>query len=170
MNLETIYYVGQSIAVIAILASLAFVGYQTRQTNRFARTELTRALLAETREFADSISTSPEMSAFMFEAQRAKEPLPPERFYRLAMYYASWFTAVESAFKINEEGLMEPSVYEHIRGTTRTMDCVNLRSWREHARPYHPRDFADDVDASFAMWDRERAKSEVVALKPKAPP
>lgn len=168
MTLETIYYMGQSVAVIAILVSLAFVGYQTRQTNRLARTELTRALLAETREFADSISTSPEMSAFMFEAQRAKEPLSPERFFRLAMYYASWFTAVESAFKINKQGLMEPSVYEHIRGTTRTMDCANLRLWWEHARPYHPRDFAADVDAAFAMWDGELTNNEAVALKPEA--
>ena len=72
------------------------------------------------------------------------------------MYYASWFTVVESAFKVNEQKLMEPSVYEHIRVTTRTLDCFNMRIWWKMARDSYAPDFASDVDDAFAEWDKAK--------------
>jgi hypothetical protein len=117
---------------------------------------LTRSLLAETRVFGDSLATSPEMSAFIFDSRNASEVLQPKDFLRLAMYYASWFTVVESAFKVNEQKLMEPSVYEHIRVTTRTLDCFNLRIWWKMTRDSYAPDFASDVDDAVAEWDKAK--------------
>ena len=159
MSLEAIYYIGQTVAVLAILGSLVFVAYQVWQTNKLARTELTRSLLEETRVFADSLAASAEMSGFMFESRNAAKMLPPKDFFRLGMYYASWFTVVESAFKVNEQKLMEPSVYQHIRGTTRTFDCFNMRVWWKMARNAYAADFASDVDDAFAEWDKARLQS-----------
>lgn len=156
MTLETIYYIGQTLAVAVILLSVAFVGYQTRQTNRLARTELTRSLLSETRVYGDAISTSPEMAEFMFKSLSATEQLPPQDFFRLGMYFASWFTALESAYKVNTQKLIEPSVYEHIRVTTRVMDCVNMRIWWQNARSFFAPDFAADVDGALRQWDAGR--------------
>jgi len=50
MTLETIYYIGQTVAVIGILASLIFVGIQIRQN-----TEQSKAAAAEAahRSFLD---------------------------------------------------------------------------------------------------------------------
>jgi hypothetical protein len=160
MSLESIYYIGQTIAVAAILVSLLFVAYQTRQTHRLARMELTRSLLAETRSFADVLSASPEMSDFMFDARIATDPLPPKQFFRLAMYYASWFTAVESAFRIHVQKLMDDGVYDHILVTTKTLDCVNMRAWWELARTSYPIDFAHEIDNALAEW-AERQTSTV---------
>jgi hypothetical protein len=159
MSLETVYYIGQTVAVIAILGSLVFVAYQTRQTSRLARTELTRSLLAETRAFGDNLASSPELSEFIFNSRNATEMLEPKEFFRLAMYYASWFTGVESAFKIHKQNLMDASVYEHIRITTRTLDCVNMHIWWQIARNAYAADFASDVDDAFADWDKRKAAS-----------
>jgi len=43
MTLEAIYYVGQTVAVIAILASLVFVGLQVRQNTKYTRAQTQRA-------------------------------------------------------------------------------------------------------------------------------
>jgi len=40
MTLESIYYIGQTIAVLAILISLIFVGIQMRDGNRLARAQM----------------------------------------------------------------------------------------------------------------------------------
>ncbi len=156
MSLETIYYLGQTIAVVAILGSLLFVAYQTRQTNRLARTELTRSLLAESRSFGDALAASSEMSDFVLEARSAQEPLAPKQFFRFAMYLASWFTVVESAFRVDKQGLMDDGVYAHIRVTTKVMDGANLRIWWKMAKSSYPSDFVADMDLALEAWDQER--------------
>lgn len=44
MTLESIYYIGQTVAVIALIASLIFVGLQMRQQDKQARLEAVRQL------------------------------------------------------------------------------------------------------------------------------
>ena len=43
MTLENIYYIGQTLAVMAILASLIFVGFQVRQNARHTRAQIQSA-------------------------------------------------------------------------------------------------------------------------------
>jgi hypothetical protein len=155
MSLETIYYLGQTIAVVAILGSLLFVAYQTNQTNRLARTELTRSLLAESRSFGDALAASAEMSDFVFEARSAQDALAPNQFFRYAMYLASWFTVVESAFRVDKQGLMDDGVYDHIRITTKVMDGPNLRIWWKMAKSSYPSDFVADMDQLLDALDQE---------------
>jgi hypothetical protein len=45
MDLESVYYVGQTIAVVAILCSLVFVGFQVRQSNKDARSQSRQGLI-----------------------------------------------------------------------------------------------------------------------------
>jgi len=47
MTLESIYYIGQMLAVIAILASLIAIYYQIRQTNRISRYNSTNSLIGQ---------------------------------------------------------------------------------------------------------------------------
>lgn len=58
MSLENIYYIGQTIAVAAIIASLLFVGFQVRQNTRHARAQIQSArvdrLMAQMIGFSDA--------------------------------------------------------------------------------------------------------------------
>ena len=45
MTLENIYYIGQTLAVIVIIATLIALLIQTRQTNARARAETSRATM-----------------------------------------------------------------------------------------------------------------------------
>lgn len=47
MTLENIYYIGQTLAVIVIIATLIALLIQTRQTNALARAETSRATMLQ---------------------------------------------------------------------------------------------------------------------------
>lgn len=58
MTLENIYYIGQTIAVVALIASLLFVGFQVRQNTKHARAQIQSArvdrLIAQMVGFSDA--------------------------------------------------------------------------------------------------------------------
>lgn len=68
MSLESIYYVGQTIAVVAILASLVFVGIQVKQSSRAQRQANEQAI-------ADSVSESNTQFMSVFMALASDETL-----------------------------------------------------------------------------------------------
>jgi len=65
MTLETIYYIGQTVAVIAILVSLIFVGIQMRDGNRLARAQMHQDI---SDSFIQLVMTLPDESDTFFEA------------------------------------------------------------------------------------------------------
>ena len=68
MSLEGIYYVGQTIAVVAILASLVFVGIQVKQSSRAQKQANEQAI-------ADSVSESNNQFMSVFMALASDETL-----------------------------------------------------------------------------------------------
>ncbi len=58
MTLENIYYIGQTIAVVALVGSLLFVGFQIRQNTKHARAQIQSArvdrLMAQMIGFSDA--------------------------------------------------------------------------------------------------------------------
>lgn len=65
MTLETIYYIGQTVAVVAILISLIFVGIQMRDGNRLARAQMHQEI---SDSFINLVMTLPDESDSFFEA------------------------------------------------------------------------------------------------------
>jgi len=76
MTLEAIYYIGQTIAVLAIVISLIFVGVQIRQNT--AQTKADAAEAAH-RSFLDwYYNQTPEMAAVFVKANEDFESLSTE--------------------------------------------------------------------------------------------
>ena len=61
MTLETIYYIGQTIAVFALVASLIFVGVQIRDNSRAVKDQNRWNRIAEVNETARSLIANPEL-------------------------------------------------------------------------------------------------------------
>ena len=62
MNLESIYYVGQTVAVAAILASLFAIWFQMRQSQKMERAAAQRELLWRVSEWSRQINNVSETS------------------------------------------------------------------------------------------------------------
>ena len=76
MNLETIYFISQIIAVVALMVSLVFVGVQIRQNTAQAKSD---AAEAAHRSFLDwYYSQTPEMAATFVRANENFENLSAE--------------------------------------------------------------------------------------------
>lgn len=61
MNLETLYYLDQIIAVLAILASLMFVAYQIRLTRNQMRGAATIAVLEYQAKLVDKLLSDDDL-------------------------------------------------------------------------------------------------------------
>ena len=68
MTLENIYYLGQTIAVVVIVATLVAILYQGYQTNKIARADLTLNMWMQAGAAHYSFVDSPEKADFMHRA------------------------------------------------------------------------------------------------------
>lgn len=62
MSLETIYYIGQTLAVLAVLISLIAVFFQLRQQSQTARSELYLTAVTAFAEIFRTVRTNPEFA------------------------------------------------------------------------------------------------------------
>ena len=60
--LETVYYIGQTIAVIAILCSLGAIWWQQRETNKIARADMTERVLGKYSEAMRVMAEDPDLA------------------------------------------------------------------------------------------------------------
>jgi hypothetical protein len=117
MTLEEIYYVSQIVAVVAILASLIFVGIQVRQSveqtklaNKLARADMSeRAMRAFADVHSQPMSNRELADAFrkvMFEHSK----LTPTETTQISFYFNVTIHAHRTAFIAVRDGLLDASV------------------------------------------------------------
>lgn len=119
MTLETIYYIGQTIAVVAILASLIFVGMQVRQNtkqseqaNRLARAQNRRELVIHYKDSFKIASEKPEALAHIRECYQNYNNAPPEAQLTFAYFTHQFFIIAEQAVYLKMEGLLDDVTHE----------------------------------------------------------
>ena len=74
MSLESIYYIGQTIAVIAILGSLIAIWIQQMQTNRIARADMTERALGRFHTNLQVMATDPTLALHYANLIRGEAP------------------------------------------------------------------------------------------------
>ena len=167
MTLESIYYIGQTVAVLAILASLAAVfiqmrqiSKQTRQMNQLARADLTLNVWMQTGAVNISLVDSPEKADFLYRALIENGPLNgPERFrFRYVMSVA--LGSHEAGFNLHRRGLIEEETYFQMEATTLSyMQNPAARKWWRRYR------LKRSDPAYIALIDRMVSEAEARADK-----
>lgn len=150
MSLETIYYIGQTIAVIVITATLVAVLYQSRQANKLARADLTRAQLTDAARVVESIYTSPDLLDLLLKVD-ARKKLSDRELLQFQYYMYSWWNNLEGAFQLAQENLMEPLSYKQLLRTGSYLYRSNLTQsmWKD-LRVGYPPAFAAEIDTIMA--------------------
>lgn len=119
MTLESIYYIGQTVAVIAIVISLVFVGLQVRQSkqqteraNIIARTELSKNSLDFFLTTWGQYFATPDDAAFMQKALYSTEPLSEAE--QVMFYTRINFVLTEGAVstEVRASELMSDNVFD----------------------------------------------------------
>lgn len=123
MSLENIYYIGQTVAVIAILVSLIFLAVQGRQTqkqiaqaNVIAQAQLSKASTEWFTDLLASFKTTPEDRAFIDKAFHTMEPLNDHEQDLFVDRMGALTSAGLSSRELMLSGLMSKATYAKGKG------------------------------------------------------
>lgn len=108
MTLESIYYIGQTLAVIAILCSLIFLAVQTRLQIRIARAELARETDRHWGVFLHAVRDDEEFSRLVRVGIQHWDQLSNNQRFRLNASWLELPMALASAPLLREAGLIKP--------------------------------------------------------------
>lgn len=111
MTLEEISYVGQAVAAVAVLVSLAAVYGQLQQNNRIARADLTQSIWLQAGEFNMSLYDTPEKAELMHRALYMTGSLTDAELLRMRSVIGVALGVHEAAFNAHRRGLMEDGAY-----------------------------------------------------------
>ena len=117
MTLENIYYIGQTIAVLAVLISLAAIWIQMRQANRLAKLETTRTIWAEATQMLRSQADDPEKADFLQRSLFAGEEITDAEKTRLYLILVSTFVGLENGFAMTQGDMMDEFFWPRMRAS-----------------------------------------------------
>lgn len=159
MTLEEIYYVSQVIAVVAIIASLAAVFLQVRQTNMIARADLTHSANLMAGQMQLSIYDSPEKADLMNRALTGAGLLSDAERARVEVSLAVVFGAHETAFHLHQRNLMEVGAYNGLEAMIRLyLRSPHVRAyWARHRGEGHNADYVSLLDGIVRNIEEQRA-------------
>jgi hypothetical protein len=116
VNLETIYYVGQTLAVLAILGSLVYVAIQTRQNASVMRAKAVWDAQMSFVEINEQQMDGGPISQLTFKALNDPDNLNDFERYRLHRLMRGVFQRLEAQFALYTNGILEQEVWHLRRG------------------------------------------------------
>ena len=163
MTLENIYYIGQTIAVIAILASLGAIWVQMRQANRLAKFETSRSVWMDAGARIMSQVEDPEKADFMQRALFGSEELTEAEKTRLYLLLASLFITFENGFAMHQSGMMNERFWPRMQDSLRDYIAPpRAQRWWRLARKRsfgaYP-EFVAEIDAVIAEINQKADQS-----------
>lgn len=162
MTLENLAYLAEIIGVIAVVASLVFVGIQVKQntaqakltekqmqqTNSLARAELSLAGWTSRIALQRDMYATQESADFMARVFSSTEPFTPGEKMRLNINISSLIATSEAAAFLHDQGLMDQQLYD------RSLEAVKLyfqsprirKWWRDVGSDYFVTSFAEKLN------------------------
>ncbi|MFZ1866560.1 MAG: hypothetical protein WAU39_20235 [Polyangiales bacterium] len=137
MTLESIYYIGQTVAVVVIVLTLLAILYQGYQTNKIARADLTLNMWMQAGAAHYSFVDTPEKADFMHRALNDGGSLTDPEKLRFANLLGYAIGAHEAAFMLHNRNLVEGAAYDRSEGLSRMyLQSRRVRKWWRIRREY----------------------------------
>ncbi len=135
MTLETIYYIGQTIAVVAILVSLIAIWFQMKQTHDLARLESSRNMWIYVSERMTTFVDDSEKAAFFHQALYTTSDITDAQKTRFYLLMSSLLMMFENGYTMHHEGMMEDHFWPRMRQSLRDFIAPpRAQRWWEIAR------------------------------------
>ncbi|MEL6359773.1 MAG: hypothetical protein AAFR21_01710 [Pseudomonadota bacterium] len=107
MSLETIYYIGQTVAVILILGSLVAIFWQQRQANKIAQVQNAAALSSGYASSLRDIINNADLAAIFRKAMFDDEELTPVEATQILLFFNQLLIDHRSIWLAHKNGLYE---------------------------------------------------------------
>lgn len=154
MTLETIYYIGQTIAVVAILISLAAIWLQMKQTHKLARLENSRSMWIYVSDVMTSMVDEPAKAEFIQSSLYGTGKMTDAEKTRFYLSMSSLLMMFENGFTLHREVMIETYFWPRMRQSLRDFIAPpRAQRWWEIARDRSFSEstvFVAEVDAVLA--------------------
>lgn len=154
MTLEEIYWIGQTVAAVAVVVSLFYLALQTRQVARGQRSAMHLARSQEITAHLLRLS-QPDMAAVLAKAARG-ERLDPAEFIQFASIISPMFDGIEEQHRQFKEGLVDASRWNATKENVRfLLRAPEMRAMWRMLGTRTGKDFASVVDDAVVQARRE---------------
>ena len=150
MSLESIYYLGQTIAVIAILGSLIAIFWQQRQANKIVRVQNSQGLSSAYANALRDVMNSADLAAIFRKVMFDDEELSPIEATRILLYFSVMLDSHQKAWLALEHGLYSSETLSSVDANTAwyLTKPIFLNEWkRSRAIGLFGGSFADHIDS-----------------------
>jgi hypothetical protein len=111
MTLESIYFISQIVAVIAILASLIFVGLQVRQSTAATKAAAAQAVHNNFAGWYTSMQNQPNVLAIIIKGLREYNVLDEVEKAQIIAVFMSFSSYHQDAFYKWKDGSLSPELW-----------------------------------------------------------
>lgn len=125
MTLENIYYIGQTIAVVAIMGSLVALIVQMRQANRLARAAAIRSQLESLQYIVQAVYRTPGLAELLAKGNTG-QPLTDIERMQVTAYLTEAERTWEALYDTYRHGLVDPELWEAHRKQARAFSRHKL--------------------------------------------
>lgn len=148
MTLEEIFYASQSLAAVAVIASILYLAQQVRQAERVQRGIMQQGR-ADRISIASLMMAEPALARIYQRAQSGDPQLTREEFTQWMFMCRSMFISAEDSFLQHRAGLFSSEAFNsYVAAVHRYMALPGMRAaWKISATQFG-RDFRDFVDAT----------------------
>jgi len=130
MTLETLYYLSQILAVLAILASLIFVGVQIIQNTRAIKATSHHAITDSFNHLNTTLATNPELARIWDAGNKGIENLKPEELTAYHSLLLGYVRVFETLFFQSQTGTMARELWEAERRVLQFMFALpGVQQW-----------------------------------------
>jgi hypothetical protein len=111
MTLENIYFIGQTIAAVAIVVSLIYVGLQVRQNTTATRTASAQAYVTSDNEIVGLINASPKLADILHEGANGLSTLKGGDLIRFMAFHDLVFISFQSFHLQWKKGALDEALW-----------------------------------------------------------
>ena len=153
MTLEEIYYIGQTIAVVAIFGSLVYVAIQTRQNSRLVRARAIWDAQTSIAEINERLADGGVVSQLVFKCMTSPDSLTDFEKYQMHRHFRALILRTEAQFALHKNGVLGAEIWQLRRKWFRGFmnNPAFMEVWlAEKSNAVITRAFMEDIDAAEA--------------------
>ena len=111
MSLETIYYIGQTVAVVAIIVSLVAIYWQQREANKLARVENTATLTSSYVDSLKSIMDNAQLAEIFSKVMYDDEKLTKVEMVQILIHFNIMVLSHRSTWMAQKRGFYDDEAF-----------------------------------------------------------
>ena len=155
MSLEQIFYLSQSVASIAVIGTLIYLGVQIRDTDRNQRAIMQQGRADRVSHTTTTLATTPQLAALWNRVFTANPEFTAEEFSQLVLVWRVAFISGEDSFLQHRCGALDDTAFaSYAAGLRQFMCCPAMRAAWRLAAPQYGTEYRAWMDEQIAQTSR----------------